>query len=86
MRMLAIAALLSAPLMANAEAHANMEDMGAALSMLEQNAAAALQDFDIDVDPRDLTVAQLAQIHGIISSSDISEGDKGDRIEAIVAN
>ncbi|MFQ6549420.1 hypothetical protein AADZ90_015810 [Aestuariibius sp. 2305UL40-4] len=84
MRTLAIAALISAPFMASAGGHLNVEDMGAALSMLETNAQAAFQDFDIDVDPTTLTVAQLAQIHAILTSSDIPEGDKGDRIAAIV--
>lgn len=59
--------------------------MGEELSMLELAANNALEQLNIETDVTQLTVAQLAQIRGVLED-DSSDNDKKRRIEAIIAN
>ena len=83
MKLIKIAAVALLPLagMANAQ---EADTMGMGLSMLGLSAENAFNRLNIDADPSQLTVAQLAQIHGILSGDGSPATQRG-RIEAIVA-
>lgn len=54
----------------------DVDGMSKNLSMIELNAANAFKQYNIDVDPTTLTVAELARVIGILSDPD---GDSGGR-------
>lgn len=65
----------------------NSTGMSEGLSMIELNAEKAFQKYNIDADPMALTLAQLAQIVGILSDPDRDTGGSSAKqnIEAILA-
>lgn len=82
--MLTAATIALLPLSAMADAHVmTPEAMQESFSMLESNVANILETYGIEVGVQDLTVAQMAQVIGVANSSE-SEGEVGERIEAIV--
>ena len=84
--MITAAAIALLPLSALADAHVmDPAAMQESFTMLESNVANILEENGIEASVQELTVGQMAQIIGIANSSD-SEGDIGERIEAIVAN
>ena len=85
------AALVATMLLPASGAFAQDDSLGRAqfqvgLSMLEVNAQNALEEYNIDANVQDLSLAQLAQILGILNDPDANTGgnDAGRRISAIV--
>lgn len=75
--------LAAAPAMAQDDAAA----MDVGLSMLELSVSKTLSQYGVaDVDPMSLSLTQLAEIKGIVSSSDWSKGEKEKAIKATIAN
>lgn len=71
---------LAAPLPALAQS-AELDQMQQGLTMLETTVGQQLRTYGIEADPQELSLSQLALIHGILSSSD-NDATKGQRIEA----
>ncbi len=82
--MMTAAAIALLPLSAMAQSDMmTPADMQESFSMLETNVANILETYGIDAEVQMLTVGQLAQVIGVANSTE-SEGDVGQRIEAIV--
>jgi hypothetical protein len=78
-----VVGLMAAPVMAQD----NAATMEVGLSMLELSVGKTLAQYGIrDVDPMSLSLGQLAEIKGIVSSSDWSKDEKEKAIKATIAN
>lgn len=71
---LALAAALILPATYAAAHEVDTMRMTDGLSMIERNVAGILEDNDIDVDPRSLTLAQLVEIAYIVDGPDAGSG------------
>lgn len=67
MRSLALGLVLALSTSA-AFAEGMVDDMGAGLTMLESTAKAAFVEYGVEGDPMLLTLAQLAEIHALLSN------------------
>lgn len=82
LRTTAAALILAATTSIAAAQEDMMQGMSEGLTMLEASVAQAFERYRIDVDPRSLSLGQIAVIRSIIISSD-NEGQIKGRIEAI---
>ena len=61
------------------------KDMHSGMTMLETTARQAFAEFNIDADPTDLTLKQLAQIAAALEGSQSTEEEMSMAVKAIIA-